>query len=128
MTAFTAREQLAWLMYCYQQGYADPADRAVLSNWMRDDPATLTEDDLRLQRELLAMADEVLALLPGQADEWKADPWWRVVRDIPSPGRADIWSESSDEDAERAALATAPWPARLERWHRRVDHEWRAAG
>jgi hypothetical protein len=61
---FTQREQLAWLMYCYQQGYTDPADRAVLTNWLGDDPATLHPDDVPLQRNLLGMADEILALLP----------------------------------------------------------------
>jgi hypothetical protein len=61
-TASTApREHLAWLMWCYQQGYTNPLDRAILDNWMGDDPAMLTLDDVRERRELLGMADEVLA-------------------------------------------------------------------
>jgi hypothetical protein len=62
---FTQREHLAWLMYCYQQGYTNPADRAILTNWMRDDPATLHPDDVPLQRSLLGMADEILAQVKG---------------------------------------------------------------
>lgn len=60
---FTPRQQLAWLMYCYQQGYTSPDDRAGLENWMADDPATLTDNDVRTQRGLLGMADEILATM-----------------------------------------------------------------
>jgi hypothetical protein len=64
---FTARERLAWLMYCYQQGYTSPEDRAILTNWMRDDPDQLTEDDITLREGLLGMADEILAALTVSA-------------------------------------------------------------
>ena len=57
------REHLAWLMWCYDQGYTNPADRADLTNWMGNDPATLHSHDVERQRALLGMADEVLALL-----------------------------------------------------------------
>jgi len=57
--ASSPREHLAWLIWCY----TNPADRAILTNWMGDDPATLTDDDVRTRRELLGMADEMLTLL-----------------------------------------------------------------
>lgn len=60
--ADSPREHLAWLIWCYGQGY-NAVDRASIPNWMGDDPATLTDDDIRTQRELLASADEILALL-----------------------------------------------------------------
>lgn len=57
------REHLAWLMYCYQQGYVKAEDRAILANWLLDDPATLHPDDAALHPHLLAMADEILDAL-----------------------------------------------------------------
>lgn len=57
------RHQLAWLIYCYEQGYGDPADRVGLTNWMAADPATLHPDDVKRQRDLLGMAAEILALI-----------------------------------------------------------------
>lgn len=65
----TTREHLAWLMWCYDQGYSNPADRAILTNWIRNDPATLTPGDVRTRRELLTMADEILAILARQSKE-----------------------------------------------------------
>lgn len=59
--------------------------------------------------------------------EWKPTGWWRVVRDVPHPSRRDIWSESSDEEGERAALGSAPWPARLERHYERTVGAWKRA-
>ncbi len=59
---------------------------------------------------------------------WEETRWWRVVRDVPNPGRRDIYSESSDEEAEREALAKCPWKhARLERLWERTEREWRPA-
>jgi hypothetical protein len=57
------RVLLAWLMWCYDQGYTNPADRAILENWLGADPATLHPDDVVKQQALLGMADEILALL-----------------------------------------------------------------
>lgn len=62
----TPRERLAWLMWCYQQGYTNAEDRAILTNWMLEDPATLHPDDAKLRVHLLAMADEVLRLIDGR--------------------------------------------------------------
>jgi hypothetical protein len=61
------REHLAWLMYCYQQGYTNPIDRACLTNWMADPDDQLHPDDIVLRRHLLGMADEILALLAQEA-------------------------------------------------------------
>jgi hypothetical protein len=64
-----ARVHVAWLMWCLDQGYTDAEDRALLENWLQDDPVTLHPDDAKLRPHLLAMADEVLAAagaeLPG---------------------------------------------------------------
>lgn len=57
-----ARAHVAWLLWCLGEGYANPADRACLTNWLADDPATLHPDDARLRPHLLGMADEVLAV------------------------------------------------------------------
>lgn len=62
----TPRVRLAWLMWCYEQGYTDPADRAILTNWMGDDPATLHPDDMKQRDALLGMADEILALMRAE--------------------------------------------------------------
>lgn len=67
--AATARVTLAWLMWCYEQGYADPADRAILTNFMADDPDTHSPGDAETMRSLLAMADEVLAIVAAERDE-----------------------------------------------------------
>lgn len=55
------RELVGWLLWCYKQGYTRADDRAVLANWMSDDPATLTLEDAAERCRLLAMADEILA-------------------------------------------------------------------
>lgn len=57
----SARVHLAWLMWCYQQGYVKAEDRAGMTNWLLEDPMTLHPDDAALRPHLLAMADEVLA-------------------------------------------------------------------
>ena len=60
------RELIAWLLWCIDQGYTDPDDRAILHNWMGDDPATLHPDDVIRREHLMAMADGILeAALPA---------------------------------------------------------------
>lgn len=65
MTTETPRIRLAWLIYCFNQGYVTPEDRAVVRNWMGDDldPAKSHPNDIVTQAACLGMADEVLALL-----------------------------------------------------------------
>jgi hypothetical protein len=61
----TPRIRLAWLMWCYEQGYKVPEDRAIITNWLGDDDALLTSNDRRDRDALLGMADEVLDLMSG---------------------------------------------------------------
>ena len=58
MSAKDARFHLAWLIWCYNEGYVKAEDR--VDNWLLHRPATLNHDDLRLRKDLLVMADEVL--------------------------------------------------------------------
>lgn len=59
-----ARHHLAWLIWCWQEGYKTPEDRAVGGgNWMMDPDEKLHPDDIRDRAALLQMADEVLAAL-----------------------------------------------------------------
>lgn len=58
-----ARTHLAWLIWCYGQGYIKPEDRDILTNWLLDDDASLTKNDVVTKHELLAAADEVLTAL-----------------------------------------------------------------
>ncbi len=48
-----ARTHLAWLIWCFGQGYVKAEDRAILTNWVEEEP----------DADLLAMADEILSLL-----------------------------------------------------------------
>ena len=58
------REHIGWLIWCMDQGYVKAEDRAVIgANWLLEDEATLSDDDLDTKRDLLVMADEVLAAL-----------------------------------------------------------------
>ncbi len=67
--AANARLTLAWLMWCYAQGYTHPSDRAILTSWMDDDAAQLHPDDVIERERLLLMADEVLAALDGDGKD-----------------------------------------------------------
>ena len=62
-----ARFHLAWLLWCFNEGYVTAEDRAISENWLLDDPATLHPDDAVLRPHLLAMADEVLAVLEAES-------------------------------------------------------------
>jgi hypothetical protein len=62
-----ARFHLAWLLWCYEQGYTKAEDReGGIGNWLLRDPATLCAEDVELRLDLLAMADEVLAALEAE--------------------------------------------------------------
>lgn len=81
------REHLAWLMYCYAEGYTAPADRAVLTNWMSESDESLLPEDRRTKHSLLAMADEVLAALNEPDDREAARCYtcngWNPVSGLP---------------------------------------------
>jgi hypothetical protein len=61
-----AREHLAWLMWCYQEGYMLPEDRAPMTNWLLEPDVMLHPEDVAERDALLTMADEVLAALEGE--------------------------------------------------------------
>jgi hypothetical protein len=64
-----ARLTLAWLMWCYGQGYTHPDDRAILHNWMGDDASMLTAVDVIERDRLLVMADEILAAVSAGGEQ-----------------------------------------------------------
>ena len=57
------REHLAWLMWCFYQGYRTRADRAVVVNWLLETDDQLSPNDIAERDSLLEMADEILDLL-----------------------------------------------------------------
>lgn len=67
MTRAKARTHLAWLMYCFMEGYHTAEDRKFMTNWLLDDPETLTPHDRVLREHLLETADEILAALQAEA-------------------------------------------------------------
>lgn len=58
-----ARTRLAWLMWCYSEGYRTAKDRATMTNWMLYDADDLHPEDRLTRAHLLVMADEILALV-----------------------------------------------------------------
>ena len=55
----SARVQLAWLMWCFQEGYRTAEDRAIMDNWFGEHQDN--EEDEATRQSLLSMADEILA-------------------------------------------------------------------
>lgn len=56
------RYEIAWRIWCWQEGYVEKEDREILKNWMRDDDSLLTQNDIASKKALLAIADEVIEL------------------------------------------------------------------
>jgi hypothetical protein len=56
----TDRYDIAWRIWCWQQGYNHPDDRAILNNWMRNDESSMHPNDIRDRDALLPIADEVI--------------------------------------------------------------------
>jgi hypothetical protein len=54
------RYEIAWRIWCWQEGYTNPIDREGMENWMRGD--VQHPDDIRDRDALLEIADEVIAL------------------------------------------------------------------
>ena len=54
-----ARFHLAWLMWCFSEGYAKAEDRAIMENWMGKHQDNAEDEATR--QALLTMADEILA-------------------------------------------------------------------
>lgn len=58
----TDRYDIAWRIWCWQQGYNNIADRAILRNWMRDNESSMHPNDIRDRDTLLPIADEVIEM------------------------------------------------------------------
>ena len=56
------RYEIAWIIWCYQQGYKTAEDRAILHNWLRDDDSVLTKIDIKQRDDCLSMADLFIIL------------------------------------------------------------------
>lgn len=54
------RFEIAWRIWCWQEGYIKEEDREGLKNWLRDMDHLLTENDVRTKKELLEIADGVI--------------------------------------------------------------------
>jgi hypothetical protein len=57
------RELIAWLLWCANQGYLHPDDRALLDNHFLPDAGPLHPDDAAEVPHWLEMADQVLAAI-----------------------------------------------------------------
>jgi hypothetical protein len=53
--------RVAWLLWCFQEGYIAAEDRVGMTNWLEEDPRQLHPDDQALWPQLLALANEVIA-------------------------------------------------------------------
>ena len=62
----SARVHLAWLMWCFEEGYTKAEDRAILTNWLLRRNSSMHPNDIELRDNLLAMADEILAALEAE--------------------------------------------------------------
>ena len=56
------RYEIAWRIWCWQQGYGKAEDREHLVNHMREPDDRLTIHDIQERDELLQIADVVIAL------------------------------------------------------------------
>lgn len=56
----TDRYDIAWRIWCWREGYNHPDDRAILTNWMRNDESIMHPNDIRDRDALLPIADEVI--------------------------------------------------------------------
>jgi hypothetical protein len=88
----SARPQLAWLMWCFNEGYVTVEDRAFMENWMGEHQDN-AEDEATRQR-FLAMADEVLNALAADLGP----------REMPNTGKGGM---ALDDDA--LAAGTGRW-------------------
>ena len=52
--------RLAWMMWCWNEGYRTPEDRAIVTNWFGEPQANPTDEATR--QHLLTMAREVLSV------------------------------------------------------------------
>lgn len=74
-------------MWCYQEGYTNPEDRDILTNWFEEPEENQTPGDRATRAALLEMADEVLALV-NPVPEGEPELWAKVhtmLTAIPAP-------------------------------------------
>lgn len=87
MTDVDLRQHVAWLIWCYDQGYRKPEDRAILTNWTGRDPSTLTPKDTAEQAALLAMADDIILTIVNEHEGTRNDR--TLPRETPQRLHAD---------------------------------------
>lgn len=80
----TDRYDIAWRIWCWQEGYNHPDERALLRNWMRDDENGMHPNDIRDRDALLPIADEVIEMAkemikPARADDVNSVPSGELV-------------------------------------------------
>lgn len=109
----TPREHLAWLIWCYAQGYRTPEDREFLKP-IFEEPLSTYPRDVKYRESLLQMADETLALVKN---EFEPTIWFRVIR-----GEDELYLETSDEKEAREAVEDG---CRLQRMYLLTETEWR---
>lgn len=97
-----ARTHTAWLLWCISEGYENAEDRAGMTNWLEADPATLHDEDALLRPHLLAMADEVLALMKAEIDLGDSAGW--QAHDLAMGLVAALQSQRVEIRAELAAV------------------------
>lgn len=56
------RYEIAWRIWCWQQGYGKAEDRVGLRNWMREDDSQLHPNDIKDKAALLPVADMAIEL------------------------------------------------------------------
>jgi hypothetical protein len=131
-----ARVHLAWLMYCWKEGYTNAEDRAVLPNWLLEPDELLHRDDVALRPHLLAMADEVLAAAAPVLQAQERERLKRVIeakRDAFGPTQALAWSQGMSAAAFICSLAVPEEPGDLQPNRCRLTpgphdpHEWPGA-
>lgn len=62
MAQIIDRYEIGWRIWCWLQGYGEAEDREIMTNWFRDDENTLHPQDIEQRRQILEIADEVIAL------------------------------------------------------------------
>lgn len=95
-----ARTHTAWLLWCISEGYTKAEDRDILTNWLEKDP--IHPDDAALRPQLLAMADEVLALMKAEIDLGDSSGW--QAHDLAMGLVAALQSQRVEIRAELAAV------------------------
>ena len=65
---YGVRHEIAWRIWCWEQGYNTEADRAIVHNWIRESDDLLNPMDRTTRQQLLEIADEVIRLARGKPE------------------------------------------------------------